>query len=113
MDMIITHEARMRSPEERILLAVINLACMDAMDRPLGTYPNQRLTENAHSAMQFLYGSGFEGYCAVLGFDVDYMRRQLETYQFDGRTDKRRVTTEHRRAFRANLRLWKDKARMK
>ena len=31
MDMVITNEARMRSPEERILLAVINLAAIDAM----------------------------------------------------------------------------------
>jgi len=113
MDMIITNEARMRSPEERILLAVINLAAVDAMEKPIGKWPEQKLTENARSAMQFLYGRGFEGYCAVLGFDVNYMRKQLETYQLDAHTDKRRVTTEHRRAFRANLRLWKDKVRMK
>ena len=113
MDMIITNEARMRSPEERILLAVINLAAVDAMEKPIGKWPEQKLTENARSAMQFLYGRGFEGYCAVLGFDVNYMRKQLETDQLDGRMDKGRITTEHRRAFKANLRLWKDKVRMK
>ena len=113
MDMIITNEAPMRCPEERLLLAVINLAAIDAMEKPMGKWPQQKLTENARTAMRFLYGSGFEGYCAVLGFDVNYMRKQLETDQLDGRMDKRRVTTEHRRAFRANLRLWKDKVRMK
>lgn len=112
-DMIITHEARMRCPEERILLAVINLAVIDAMERPLGKGPHQKLTENARTAMRFLYGSGLEGYCGLLGFDVGYMRRQLETYNIDGRMDKGRITTEHRRAFKANLRLWKDKVRMK
>ena len=113
MDMIITNEARMRSPEERVLLAVVNLAVLDAMEKPLGKYPDQKLTENARTAMRFLYGSGFEGYCSVLGYNAQYMRRQLETYQLDGRTDKGRITTEHRRAFRANLRLWKDRVRMK
>ena len=113
MDMVITNEARMRSPEERILLAVINLAAIDAMEKPIGKWPQQKLTENARTAMRFLYGSGFEGYCAVLGFDVNYMRKQLETDQLDGRMDKGRITTEHRRAFKANLRLWKDKVRMK
>ena len=113
MDMIITNEARMRCPEERILLAVINLAAIDAMERPLGTYPHQKLTQNAKSAMRFLYGSGFEGYCAALGFDVDYMRRKLETMTTSSVVNKHRVTDEHRRAFRANLKLWKDKVRMK
>lgn len=112
-DLNTTNEARMRSPEERLLLAVINLAVLDAMEKPLGKWPNQKLTENARTAMRFLYGNGFESYCALLGYDAQYMRRQLETYQMDGRMDKGRITTEHRRAFRANLRLWKDKVRMK
>lgn len=113
MDMIITHEARMRCPEERLLLAVINLAAIDAMEKPIGKWPQQKLTEHARTAMRFLYGSGLEAYCSLLGLDAQYLRRQLETDQLDGRMDKRRVTTEHRRAFRANLRLWKDKVRMK
>ena len=113
MDMIITNEAPMRCPVEWLLVAVINLAAIDAMEKPIGKWPQQKLTEHARTAMRFLYGSGFEGYCSMLGFDVNYMRKQLETYQLDAHTDKRRVTTEHRRAFRANLRLWKDKVRMK
>jgi hypothetical protein len=112
-EMITTHEARRRCPEERVLLAVINLACTDAMEKPLGKWPHQKLTENAKTALRFLYGTGFERYCAALGFDAVYMRRKLETNKMDGLTDKGRITTEYRRTFLANLHLWKQKVKMR
>lgn len=112
MDLNITNESKMRSPEERILLAVINLAALDAMEKPLGKYSSQTMTNNARTAMRFLYGSGLEAYCSLLGLDAQYLRRQLEAYQSDDLCDTRRITSEHRRAFRANLRLWKDRVRM-
>jgi hypothetical protein len=112
-DLYIVNEEQTRIPEERLLLAVINLAVLDAMARPLGKHPNQRLTVNANSAMRFLYGSGFERCCFLLGFNVHYMRRKLENMGMERLGGKRRITEDHRRSFRANLHLWKNKMESK
>jgi hypothetical protein len=112
-DLYVVNEAQMRIPEERLLLAVINLAVLDAMVRPLGKYPDQRLTVNANSAMRFLYGSGFERCCFLLGFNVHHMRRKLEAMSMERLGGKHRITEDHRRSFRANLHLWREKVRVK
>jgi hypothetical protein len=107
-EMIITHEARRRCPEERVLLAVINLAALDAMERPLGKHPNQELTENARSALRFLLGSGFRAYCNALGFDPKYMLNKLECMIQDRETWTARLSEEHWRSLRCNLWLWRQ-----
>jgi hypothetical protein len=106
VDLQVTEESSRISGEARVLLAVINLAVLDAMEKPNGNYPFQNLTDNARSAMRFLFGNGFAAYCSLLGFNVHYMRRQLRLMSGDRSAGKRQITEMNRRAFDANFRLW-------
>jgi tagatose-1,6-bisphosphate aldolase len=107
-----TTESPARSAEERILIAVINLAAIDAMERPLGKHPDQTLTSNARSAMRFLLGSGLASYCSLLGLDPNYLLRSLVTSNSNSRSGKHVVSAEHRRAYRCNLNLYKEQLRL-
>jgi hypothetical protein len=111
-DLYSTNETKKRCAEERLLLAVINLAVFDAMERPSGVHPNLTLTENARTAVRFLFGPCFKIYCGLLGFDVNYMLKRLKIMSESRYGGKGRLTDEQRRAFRANVHLWKEKVRM-
>lgn len=110
-------------PEQRILLAAINVAIFDTCKQPIlagdlitksKKHKDYKLHTDARTAFQFLFSDGLANFCNWLPLDPDWLRKKLLDYMFDDRPKKPtakdvviRVDDMQRRNFRINYKLYK------
>jgi hypothetical protein len=110
-------------PEQRVLLAAINVAIFDTCKQPIlagdllsksKKHKDFKLHTDARTAFQFIFGDGLANFCNWLPLDPDWLRKKLLDYMFyDGPKKPTakdvviRVDDMQRRNFRINYKLYK------
>jgi hypothetical protein len=110
-------------PEQRVLMAAINLAIFDSCKQPIiagdlltksKKHKDYKLHTDARTAFQFIFGEGLENFCNWLPLDSGWLRKKLLDYMFDDGPKKPtakdvvvRVDDQQRRMFRINYKLYK------
>lgn len=96
-------------PEQRLVAAVVVTAMRDACTKPFKPFGEKhfKLTFDCLTAHDFLWTDALESYLHYLDIEVSYFRKAL-LKAMDDDTEKKigSFTSEDRRAFRFNKRLW-------
>lgn len=107
-------------PEQRVLLAAVNLAIFDACLQPIKPLNKQsddprdfRMQADARSAMAFLHGDGLDDFCNWLDFEAAWLRKRLQEYMYEENLlgnpvvdEELRINASRRRFYRMNYRIW-------
>lgn len=93
-------------PEHRLIYSVVILAIRDSCLAPIKDKPI-RMQWEAVTAHDFIWLDALESYLHYLEIDVDWFRRKLiETMSSDKEGNVNGFSSEDRRNFRINKKLW-------
>lgn len=96
-------------PEQQLIVSVIATAMRDACIKPYTPFGEKRLqmTFDCMTAHDFLWTEALESYLHYLDIEAAYFRKSLlNTMANDSEKTIGQFSSENRRAFRVNKRLW-------
>lgn len=95
-------------PEQKLLAAVVAVALRDSTQPPFtpANSTHLRMTEDAHSAMDFLLTDDCNGYLEWLDINTEQFRKRLLAMMEDKSARNSPFTPMQRRAFRMNRIIW-------
>lgn len=95
-----------RTPEQRLLAAVVAVAVRDCCMPPVGRH-NLRLQPQAASAFDFVFTDLGDPFLELIDINSGHFRRKLEEVMNDTSNTDKPFKSIQRRAFRINHKLWK------
>ena len=95
-----------RSPEQRLLAAVVAVAVRDCCMPPVGRH-NLRLQPQAASAFDFVFTDLGDPFLELIDINSGHFRRKLEEVMNDTSNTDKPFKQIQRRAFRINYKLWR------
>jgi len=95
-----------RSPEQRLLAAVVAVAVRDCCMPPVGRH-NLRLQPQAASAFDFVFTDLGDPFLELIDINSGHFRRKLEEVMNDTSNNDKPFKQIQRRAFRINYKLWR------
>lgn len=96
-----------RTPEQRLLAAVVAVAVRDCCSPPEGRR-DLRLTRQAASAFDFIFTDLGDSFLQLIDINSGHFRRKLEEVMNDTSNTDKPFKAIARRAFRINHKLWKQ-----
>ena len=96
-----------RTPEQRLLAAVVSLAMRDTTAEPVKVGKHLEVNNDAASALDFLFTDASDAFLDLLDFNPQTFRKKLLEVMNDTSPKDIPFKSQQRRAFRINYKLWK------